>query len=49
VTFYSAFVLGAAIAARRPSWRAPVLAMTTIQYMTHAINHGIDVNDANNS
>jgi hypothetical protein len=48
-TFYFAFALGAAIAARRPSWRVPVLAMTTTQYLIHTINHGIDVNDANNS
>ncbi|MHB8658463.1 MAG: hypothetical protein ACYC91_11005 [Solirubrobacteraceae bacterium] len=27
----------------------PVLATTTIQYLTHTINHGIDVNRVNNS
>ncbi len=48
-TFYVAFALGAFAAARYPSWRVPVLAMTTIQYLTHTINHGIDVSDANNS
>ncbi len=48
-TFYVAFALGALVAARYPSWRVPVLAMTTIQYLTHTINHGIDVSDANNS
>jgi hypothetical protein len=48
-TFYFAFAAGAAVAARRPSWRVPVLAMTMIQYLTHTINHGIDVNHANNS
>jgi len=48
-TFYVAFALGAWGAAKRPSWRVPVLAMTTIQYVTHTINHGIDVNSANNS
>jgi hypothetical protein len=45
----SGFAVGAWGAARYPSWRVPVLAMTTIQYLTHTINHGIDVNDANNS
>ena len=48
-TFYVGFALGAWGAARYPSWRVPVLAMTTIQYLTHTINHGIDINDANNS
>jgi hypothetical protein len=43
------FYVGFAVGARYPSWRVPVLAMTTIQYLTHTINHGIDVNDANNS
>ncbi len=48
-TFYVAFALGALGAVRYRLWRVPVLAMTTIQYLTHTINHGIDVNDANNS
>ena len=48
-TFYLAFALGAWAAATRPSWRVPVLAMTTLQYAIHTVNHGIDVNAANNS
>lgn len=48
-TFYFAFAVGAAVAVQRSSWRVPVLAMTTIQYLIHTINHGIDVNNANNS
>lgn len=48
-TFYIAFALGSWAAVRLSSWRLPVLAMTTLQYVTHAINHGIDVNSANNS
>ncbi len=48
-TFYFAFAVGASVAARRPSWRVPVLAMITVQYLIHTINHGIDVNNANNS
>lgn len=48
-TFYFAFALGSWLAVSRRSWRIPVLAMTTLQYVIHTINHGIDVNDANNS
>ena len=48
-TFYFAFALGAGIAARRPSWRVPVLAITTLQYAIHTLNHAIDVNQANNA
>ncbi|MGI8921033.1 MAG: hypothetical protein ACR2HD_05060 [Solirubrobacteraceae bacterium] len=48
-TFNLGFALGCAGAVRRPSWRMPVLAMSTIQFVAHTINHGIDVNAANNS
>lgn len=48
-TFNFAFALGAWLAARRPSWRVPVLAMTTLQFLVHTINHGIDAGDSNNS
>jgi hypothetical protein len=48
-TFYLGFAAGAWGAATRPSWRVPVLAMTTIQYLAHTINHGIDVDSAHNS
>jgi hypothetical protein len=48
-TFYLGFAVGAWGAATRPSWRVPVLAMTTIQYLAHTINHGIDVDSAHNS
>lgn len=48
-TFYLAFAVGSWIAAWRPGWRIPVLAMTTVQYAIHTVNHGIDVNAANNS
>jgi hypothetical protein len=48
-TFYFAFAFGSYVAARRPAWRIPVLAMTTLQYLLHTINHGIDAGDANNS
>jgi hypothetical protein len=48
-TFYLAFAFGSGIAAFRPAWRIPVLAITTLQYAVHTINHAIDVNDANNA
>ncbi len=48
-TFYFAFSLGAWGAATRPAWRVPVLAMTTLQYAVHTVNHAIDVDRANNS
>jgi hypothetical protein len=37
------------MAASRPGWRVPVLAITTLQYAIHTVNHGIDVNHANNA
>jgi hypothetical protein len=48
-TFYFAFALGAGIAVRSPSWRVPVLAMATLQYAIHTLNHAIDVGNANNA
>jgi hypothetical protein len=45
-TFYLAFGLVLIAAARRPSWRAPVLAFGLLQYALHAINHLIDIGDA---
>lgn len=42
------FGLGAVllIAARRPSWRAPALAANAIAFGVHAINHLVDIGDA---
>jgi hypothetical protein len=34
------------IAARRPTWRVPVIAFTLLQYVLHTINHVIDIGDA---
>jgi hypothetical protein len=48
-TFYIAFALGSWVASTRPAWRLPILAITTLQYALHTINHGIDVNHANNA
>jgi hypothetical protein len=43
----SAVVLG--VAARRPSWRAPALALVGLQFALHAINHLVDIGDADPS
>lgn len=40
--FYLASAPVLAIAAGRPSWRAPVLALVTLQYALHALNHLLD-------
>jgi hypothetical protein len=48
-TFYLAFAFGSWIAAWRPGWRVPALAITTVQYAIHTVNHAIDVGAANNS
>jgi hypothetical protein len=48
-TYYLASGLALAIAARRPSWRAPVLAVVGLQYALHTLNHLLDVGDADPS
>jgi hypothetical protein len=45
-TFEAALGVGFAVALRRPSWRLPVLAVTTVQFALHSLNHLIDVNSA---
>jgi hypothetical protein len=40
--FYVASAVVLAIAAGRPSWRAPVLALVGLQYALHALNHLVD-------
>lgn len=44
--FVLAFGIAVLIAARRPSWRVPVLVLGTLWYGFHAINHAFDVGDA---
>jgi hypothetical protein len=46
-TFYAALGAGLAISLRRPSWRVPALAVTTIQYALHSVNHLFDIAKAN--
>lgn len=45
-SFYIALGIVFFIAARRRSWRVPVLAFATIQYAIHALTHLVDVNEA---
>jgi hypothetical protein len=45
-TFYAATGIGLLIAIRRPSWRVPMLALMTIQYALHSLNHLIDIGKA---
>lgn len=45
-TFYLALGAAMVLAARRPSWRVPVLAFALIQYVLHTVNHLIDIGNA---
>jgi hypothetical protein len=45
-TFYAATGAGLLVAIRRDSWRVPMLALMTIQYTLHSINHLIDIGKA---
>ena len=45
-SFYLAFGLAFWVASRRPSWRAPVLALAAIQYAIHTVVHVFDVGKA---
>jgi hypothetical protein len=45
-SFYGAIGVGLLLAVGRISWRAPVLAVTTIQYALHSVNHLIDIGKA---
>jgi len=43
--FYLASAIVLAVAAGRPSWRAPALALVGLQFALHALNHLVDVGD----
>lgn len=45
-SFYGAIGIGLVLAVGRLSWRVPVLALTTIQYALHSVNHLIDIGNA---
>lgn len=45
-TFYVALGAVMLIAARRQSWRRPVLTFAVLQYTFHVVNHTFDVNES---
>lgn len=45
-SFYGAIGVGLLVAVGRASWRVPVLALTSIQYALHSVNHLIDIDRA---
>jgi hypothetical protein len=45
-TFYLALGVVLLVAVDRPAWRTPVLAFGAIQYGLHALNHLLDIADA---
>ena len=44
--FYAALGAGFAFAVRRVSWRVPLVAITTIQFTLHSVNHLLDIGKA---
>lgn len=44
-TWYVAFGIALLLAARRPAWQVPLLALAVLQYALHVVNHVIDVGD----
>jgi hypothetical protein len=45
-TFSAAIGVGLLIALRRPSWRVPMLAISTVQFALHSVNHLVDIERA---
>jgi hypothetical protein len=45
-TFNVAFGVGLLLAVRLQSWRVPVLAIVTIQFALHTLNHLLDIGEA---
>jgi hypothetical protein len=45
-TFYAATGVGLLLAIRRSSWRVPMLALMTVQYALHSLNHLLDIGKA---
>ena len=45
-TFSAAIGVGALVALRQRSWRVPVLAISTVQFALHSVNHLVDIGDA---
>ena len=42
-TWYVAFGVALLLAARRPAWQLPLLALAVVQYALHVVNHVIDI------
>jgi hypothetical protein len=45
-SFTAALGVGFLLAQRRASWRVPVLAITTVQFALHSVNHLLDIGKA---
>jgi len=45
-SFEGAIGLALLASVRRPSWRVPVLALTTVQFTLHSLNHLLDIGRA---
>jgi hypothetical protein len=45
-TYNAALAFAFAVAVRRLSWRVPVLALTTVQFALHSVNHLVDIDKA---
>lgn len=45
-SFYLASAFGLAMAAMRPSWRVPILAVGAVWFGLHALNHLLDIGQA---
>jgi hypothetical protein len=45
-TYNAALAAGLVIAIRNASWRVPMLAILTVQFALHAINHLVDISSA---
>jgi len=45
-SFSAALGIGFAVSLRRPSWRLPVIAVTTVQFALHSFNHLLDASSA---
>src|SRR4051794_41981476 len=45
-TFYIALGAAGLVAARRPSWRVPVLALAAVEFALHAVNHLGDIGES---
>jgi hypothetical protein len=45
-TYYLTLGIALLVAATRSAWRFPILAIATLEYSLHTINHAIDINEA---